>query len=76
MNISGNIYKTDEGLCFVPDVFPSFDEIMELMKMNMPVFSKEYIEDDWKHVKAVKIIKYSQTGFNVHMLDEGINNED
>ena len=76
MNISGNIYKTDEGLCFVPDVKPSFDEIMELMKMNMIVCSKEYIEDDWKHVKTVKVITYSQTGFNVHMLDEGINNED
>ena len=76
MNISGNIYKTDEGLCFVPDVKPSFDEIMELMKMNMIVCSKEYIEDDWKHVKTVKVAKYSQSGFNVHMLDEGINTED
>ena len=62
MNISGNLYKTDEGLCFVPDVFPSFDEIMELMQMNMIVCSKEYVEDDWEHVRAVKVAKYSQTG--------------
>ena len=76
MNISGNIYKTYEGLCFVLDVFPSFDEITELMKINMRFCSKEYVEDDWEHVRAVKIVKYSQTGFNVHMLDEGINTED
>ena len=76
MNISGNIYKTNEGLCFVPDVFPSFDEIMELMKLNMIVSSEGYIEDDWQHVKTVTVTKYKQNGLNVHMLDEGINTQD
>ena len=76
MNISGNIYKTTEGLCFVPDVKPSFDEIMVLMKMDMIVCSEGYIEDDWLHVKTVKIMKYKQNGLNVHMLDEGINTQD
>jgi hypothetical protein len=76
MNIPGNIYKTNEGLCFVPDVFPSFDEIMELMKLKMIVSSEGYIEDDWQHVKTVTVTKYEQHGLNVHMLDEGINAED
>ena len=76
MNIPGNIYKTNEGLCFVPDVFPSFDEIMELMKLKMIVSSEGYIEDDWQHVKTVTVTKYKQHGLNVHMLDEGINTQD
>ena len=76
MNIPGNIYKTNVGLCFVPDVKPSFDEIMELMKMDMIVCSEGYIEDDWQHVKTVSVIQYKQNGLNVHMLDEGINAED
>jgi hypothetical protein len=35
MNTPGDIYKNDDGLCFVPDVKLSFDEIMELMKGNI-----------------------------------------
>ena len=76
MKIPGNIYKTNEGLRFVPDVFPSFDEIMELMQLEMIVCSKDCIEDDWQHVKTVIVTKYKQHGLNVHMLDEGINTED
>ena len=76
MNIPGNIYKTNVGLCFVPDVKPSFDEIMELMKMDMIVCSDGYIEDDGQHVKTVKITTYEQHGLNVHMLDQGINTQD
>ena len=143
MEIPGEIYKNDNGICFVPDVDVSSDELIVLMKLGIEICSKEHIEDDWKHIgsrnkpstnnmafktcskcmnifpeakmfinsksgkcsktclkckvskallkhleeMALKAIsdnqnstcilpsrpKYSQTGFNVHMLDEGIN---
>ena len=50
MNIPGELYKNDNGICFVPDVNPSFDELMELTKLKIEICSKEYVEDDWKHI--------------------------
>ena len=76
MNIPGNIYKTDKGLCFVPDENLSFFEVMSIVQMKMTVCSEESIEDDWQHVETVNKTKYSQTGFNINMLDEGINTQD
>ena len=141
-----NIYRNDDGLCFVPDVDLSSDQLIELMQLGIIICSKEGIEDDRKHIgsrnkpsannmafetcsKCMNIFpeakmfinsksgkcsktclkckvsktllkhleemelkaisdnqnstcilpsrpKYSQTGFNVHMLDEGINTSD
>ena len=34
MDIPGEIYKTDDGLCFVPGVRPACDEFVELMKFR------------------------------------------
>ena len=76
MNITGNIYRTNEGLCFVPDDKLSFFETMSVMQMNMTVCSEECIVDDWQHVKTIITTKYEQHGLNVHMLDEGINTQD
>ena len=47
MDFPGDIYKTDEGLCFVPDVDISGDQLIELMQLGIRISGKEYIEDDW-----------------------------
>ena len=44
MDLPSELYRTDEGLCFVPDVKPSFDELVELMKLRIMICTE--VEDD------------------------------
>ena len=75
MNTPGDIYKNDDGLCFVPDVKLSFDELIELMKLNMTICSSEYIEDDWQYVESINKPsrrKFVHGNYHVEMWDDGL----
>jgi len=72
MNTPGDIYKNDDGLCFVPDVKLSFDKIMELMKLNMTICSSDCIEDDWQYLRSINKPsrrKFVHGNYHVEMLD-------
>ena len=41
MEIPGEIFKNDNGICFVPDVDVSSDELIVLMKLGIEICSKK-----------------------------------